>query len=279
MERLQAAIEKARQQRESGVRRRKTLFSGASAPAPQTRSDDCEAAWAGLAEISLRPRVLRRNRLVAHESGPEAAPHDVLRTRLLHQARSHGWRRIGIASPDSGCGKSTTAANLAFALGRQRDIRTMVLDFDLRRGGLAKVLGQKPKHSMAEVLEGTRPFAEHGVRHAKTVAFGLGRGGVRQPSEILQSRQTLETLSALEETYRPDLVLFDLPPLMATDDNYGFLSHVDAALIVVAAERTRLERVDVAERQIAELTNVMGIVLNMARYTDGAYGYDYGYYG
>jgi len=273
MERLQAAIEKARAQRESGVRRGKTLFPGPAVKRPE-RSDE---AWAALAEIQLRPRVLRRNRVVAYEGGVDSAAHDMLRTRMLHQARTNRWRRIAIVSPDSGCGKSTTAANLAFGLGRQHDLRTILLDLDLRRGGLARILGQRPKQSMAEVLEGKLSFAEHGLRHGRTVAFGLGRGRARNPSELLQSRQAIETLSAIEDLYRPDILLFDLPPLMASDDNFAFLSNVDAALVIAAAERTNLDRVDVAERQIAELTNVMGIVLNMARYVDGAYGYDYGY--
>ena len=40
----------------------------------------------------------------------------------------------------SGCGKSTAAANLAFSLGRQKDLRTIVIDFDMRRMGLAEIL-------------------------------------------------------------------------------------------------------------------------------------------
>mgnify|MGYP005840877955 CR=1 FL=1 len=276
MERLQAAIEKARAQRESGVRRGKTLFPG---PAAAKRPEKSDEAWAALAEIQLRPRVLRRNRVVAYEGGLDSAPHDMLRTRMLHQARTNRWRRIAIVSPDSGCGKSTTAANLAFGMGRQQDLRTMLLDLDLRRGGLARILGQRPKSSMAEVLEGRISFAEHGLRHGGTVAFGLGRGRTRNPSELLQSRQAIETLAAIEDLYKPDILLFDLPPLMASDDNFGFLSNVDAALVVAAADRTNLDRVDVAERQISELTNIMGIVLNMTRFTDGAYGYDYDYYG
>jgi hypothetical protein len=37
-----------------------------------------------------------------------------------------------------------------------------------------------------------------------------------------------------------------------------------------------MDRIDVTERQIAELTNVMGIILNKCHYADGAYGYEYG---
>ena len=39
-----------------------------------------------------------------------------------------------------------------------------------------------------------------------------------------------------------------------------------------------MDRIDVAERQLSELTNVLGIVLNQCRYTGGAHGYENEYY-
>jgi Mrp family chromosome partitioning ATPase len=90
--------------------------------------------------------------------------------------------------------------------------------------------------------------------------------------------QTRKVLKGIEAAYAPNFMIFDLPPLSAGDDNFGFLSHVDAALIVAEAEKTSLTQIDVAERQVAELTNVMGVVLNKCRYVTGAYGYEEGYY-
>lgn len=216
--------------------------------------------------------------MVAHAGGREATPYDMLRTRMLQQARKNGWRRIAIVSPHSGSGKTTTAANLIFSFGRQHDLSTLVLDFDLRRAGLSQLLGQSLHHGMEDVLEGRVAFADHGLRLGSNVAVGLNRGPTRNPSELLQSRRTPAALDALEALYEPDVVLFDMPAMMATDDNYGFLRNVDCALIVAAAEQTAMDLVDVAEREVAELTDVMGIVLNKCRYTDGAYGYEYGAY-
>mgnify|MGYP001627982084 CR=1 FL=1 len=53
---------------------------------------------------------------------------------------------------------------------------------------------------------------------------------------------------------------------------------MDAALIVVEAEKTPMAQVDVVERQISEVTGVLGVVLNKCNYTDGVYASDYGYY-
>lgn len=275
MERLQVAIEKARKQRDGQTPDRPSRPAGKSKPVPVSVQD----AWEALAQIQLRPRTLHRNRVVTFQGGAEAAPFDLLRTRILQQARQNDWRRIAFVSPHSGCGKTTAVANLIFSLARQQDTRTLIFDFDLRRQGLTKLLKQFPNHGMADILEGRVSFADHGVRYGKNVAIGFNMGTVKTPAEILQSPKTQEILDEIQAIYQPDLMLFDMPPLMSSDDNFGFLqNNVDAALLMAAAEKTSMSQIDVAERQVADLTNVMGIVLNGCRYTDGAYGHEYGYY-
>ena len=278
MERLQAAIEKARAQREAApapapvrTRRAGGLPEAVKAPA----SED----WMALTELQVSKRQLHRNRITAFDGGRESAPYDMLRTRMLQQAKQNGWRRIALVSSHSNCGKSTAAANLAFSLSRQLDMRSMVLDLDMRRSGLSKILGQNCAHNMADVLSGGVPFAGHGYRFGVNVAFGLNSDRVvRNPAEILQSPQARELLDEIDTTYAPDVMLFDMPPMMASDDNFGFLQNVDCALLLVAAEKTSMTQIDIAERHISELTNVMGIVLNKCRYTSGAHGYEYNYY-
>lgn len=318
MERLQAAIEKARAQREAtgqgdfrtdpsgdpgdpGARAAPRATAPARPRASEPRTPDpraaeprvsdpraadpsispeaeaVEATWRALRPLETRDGTFDRSRVVAHAGGREAAPYDLLRTRMLQQARKNGWRRIALVSPHPGSGKTTTAANLIFSFGRQRDLSTLVLDFDLRRAGLSRLLGQSLHHGMEDVLEGRVGFADHGLRLGSNVAVGLNRGPTANPSELLQSRRTPAALDALEAALSPDLVLFDMPAMMASDDNYGFLRNVDCALMLAAAEQTSMDVIDVTEREIAELTDVMGIVLNKCRYTDGAHGYDYAY--
>lgn len=273
MERLQVAIEKARTQRDRG----EAPKAPASKPVSRTPLET-EAAWLALPEIKLRRWQLHRKRIVALQSGPASAPYDILRTRVAQQTQANNWLRIAVVSPHSSTGKSTTTANLAFGLARQQGLHSMVLDADLRRNGLGKLLGQKGKTSMSDVLEGLVPFSDVAQRYGRNLIFGLGFGTARNPSEILQSPRANEVLKELEATYKPDIMIFDMPPLSASDDNLGFLTQVDAALIVVEAGRTSMNQINVAERQVAELTNVMGVVLNKCRYMSTAYGHEEGYY-
>lgn len=267
MERLQVAIEKART-------RRQEARPLAQAHKPDTSVTGVEAAWNSLAAFEIHGSKLRKNRLVAFDGGAEAGPYDMLRTRMLQQAQKNNWRRVAIVSPHAGCGKTTTAANLIFSFSRQRDMRCIILDLDLRRVGLGKTLDQKPKFGMADVLERRVPFADHALRYARNVAVGLNNAPANNSSELLQSQQTRDVLSEIEAAYQPQLMIFDMPPLMGSDDNYGFLKNVDCALIMAEADSTTIEQIDQAERQVAELTNVMGMVLNKCRYSDEVYGYE-----
>lgn len=278
MERLQTAIEKARAQRrqqsQPSPAKPETLRLSA-----EDRTTSNSEAWAALEEVHFDAQHLRHNRITAFEAGVDSAPFDLLRTRVLQQARQHGWKRIALVSPHSACGKSTTAANLGFSLSRHPNLHSMVFDFDLRRAGLTKILGQRLSSSMADVLGGHLSFAEQAKRYGSNVAFGLNGGKkASNPSELLQSADASNILDDITEQFAPDIMVFDMPPLMASDDNFGFLQNVDCALIMVAAEKTSMSQIDVAERQVAELTNVMGIVLNKCRYTSGAHGHEYDYY-
>ena len=147
----------------------------------------------------------------------------MLRTRILQHARANGWRRVALVSPDSACGKSTVAANLAFSFGRQSDLRTVVLDLDLRSLGLARLLGQECRHGMGDVLRGRVAFCDHAHRLGDNVALGLNDGPADTPAEILQSRKAGEVLDGIGAELRPHIMLFDMPPLMASDDSFGFL--------------------------------------------------------
>ncbi|MEL6914722.1 MAG: CpsD/CapB family tyrosine-protein kinase [Pseudomonadota bacterium] len=273
MERLQTALNKARTQRS---RSEKTV-----APTPHTPPETphvAEAAWLELPEIQLNPRYLHRKRILALQGGPAAAPFDILRTRVTLLAQSNGWRRIAVVSPHSATGKSTMVANLAFGLGRKRGIRSVVIDADMRRSGLGKLLGQKGHIPMSDVLEGSVAFSDVALRYRANLIFGLGYGASRSPSEILQSERAKEVLKGIETTYMPDFMIFDMPPLSAGDDTLGFLSQVDAALIVVEAGSTGAKQFDIAERQVAEQTNVMGVVLNKCRFLSRAWGQEDAYY-
>ena len=273
MERLQTAIGKARRAR-AGLapialathalprRRPATLPPGQPGPGPLAPATD---PWDALAPYTPDPALLARNRVVTLAPGPLAAPYDLLRTRILQETARHGWRRIALVSPHDGAGRTTLAANLALAFARQHDRRLLLLDLDFRSPGLARTLGITPETSLADVLDGTVPFADHARRLGKSLAIGLATGTLHLAAERLQSTTTADTIARLEAAYAPDITLVDLPSLDHADHAIAFLKTTDAAILVAEQDKTKTTQIDDAERIVANTTNVLGTVITKAR--------------
>ena len=120
----------------------------------------------------------------------------MIRTKILRVLRQNGWTSLGITSPTSGCGKTTACLNIAFSLAHQPDVRTVLVDLDLRRPAVASHIGLTQPQSMASVLQGTRPVAENFVRYGENLAIGTNTTGMRAASEILLNAATAQGVAS-----------------------------------------------------------------------------------
>jgi protein-tyrosine kinase len=189
--------------------------------------------------------------------------------------RENGWKRLAITSPNMACGKTTVATNLAFSLARQSDNRVILLDMDMRRPSMHDILSHRDRWSFHDVLEGKLHPEEQLLRFGENLIFGLNYKPANNPAELLQSEKTREILEIIEAKFQPDFILFDMPPMLVSDDNVGFMQNVDCGLLIGAAEETHVTQLDSCEKELAELTNVLGIVLNKCRYMETGDDYDY----
>ena len=278
MEKIQSAIDKARAAR--------TVATSAAPNGPaanpmvadaslQPAGSGAAAAWAALQPYTPNlPRLLSQ-RVVALGGGKDVVPFDMMRTKVIQQMRANGWRRLAITSPTPFCGKSTIALNLAFSLARQSELRTVLGELDLRRPTLAKMLSARGRAGFARVLEGRADFADVALRYSDGLALALNDGQVRNPAELLHGSAVSTALAAIDMRYAPDLMIFDMPPMLVSDDVMAFMGHVDAVLLIAAAETTTIKEIDACERELAVQTNVMGVVLNKCHYMGQEYGYSY----
>jgi Mrp family chromosome partitioning ATPase len=310
MERIQAAIQKAKAQRLSAAAApvappvappaRIVPEAGARAPeavpeaaprvvpaakpvpvapvplpvaAPEPAPEAPVPPWEALARFQPSARRMARQRIVSFaDADPAHSAFDLLRSRILRTLRQNGWRALGITSPGPDCGKTTCALNLAFSFAREPGLRTVLVDLDLRRPGVARLMGLRAAAPMAAVLHGERPVAEAFVRCGEALAISGNAAAVRNSTEVLLDPATARGVAALRAAFEPDVMLYDLPPVSAGDDVSAFLPHLDAVLVVAAAGQTRLDEIDRCEQALAEQTNVVGVVLNKCRYTEGRYG-------
>lgn len=268
MEKLQAALAKARQTRGEKTGQRRSESGPASqfnSPGKRALSDALESKWAELAPFDVNAQHLQDHRVVTREAGPAAAPFDILRTKVLLQMRQNGWKRLAITSPMPQSGKTTTSCNLALGLARQRDLRAILMDLDLRDPSVNEFFSTQPPHGIGDVLNGQVEFADQAMRLGDNMACSMARQAENDPTRLLLAEETAEVIDRIEAEYQPDIMIFDLPSVLVNDDTRAFLKNVDCALIVVRANSTRYSQFDTCEREIAEQTNVLGVVLNAYR--------------
>jgi Mrp family chromosome partitioning ATPase len=115
------------------------------------------------------------------------------------------------------------------------------------------------------MLSGGTTLAEQALRYRQNVAVAAAHKVSSDPTSLLTSKAVHDTLAEIETAYSPDMMIFDLPPLLVGDDTRSILKDVDCALLVVRSEVTTVSQIDTCEREIAEHTNMLGLVLNQCR--------------
>jgi len=239
----------------------------AGAPATPAAS-----AWEAMRSVTLDPQRLMRNRIVSlNQSDPAALAYDMLRTKLLRNRQEGSWRSLGITSPTTGCGKTTMALNLALSFARQRELRIALVDLDLRRPRVAAVTGHKQEIGTEEFLMGRCPIERFMVRVADNLAIGASPKSTPNSSELLQHTATGETLEGLTTILKADIVIYDLPPMLVSDDCLAVLPLVDRMILVVGAEQSTVAEIDVCERELSEQEKLLGVVLNKCRHKAAQY--------
>ncbi len=190
---------------------------------------------------------------------------DLLRTRLLQTLRANGWTRIAVVSPTAGCGCTFTAVNLALSLSRLPHCRTVLIDLNQRNPGVARALDLDGRGDIQKMLRGQIPIGEHLVRANDNLALGLNAAPRRDAAEVLHDGETAQTLTRMQTALRPDVVIFDLPPMLAHDDLTAFLPQVDGVLLVADGTRTTARHLAACERILDGQAKLLGVILNRGR--------------
>jgi len=192
---------------------------------------------------------------------------DTLRTRLRQTLKQHGWTNIGVAAPTAGCGTTFTAANLAASLARVPSSRTVLMDFNMRNPQLAELLDMQAGQTadLADFLAGDVAISDYILRASDTLAVGLGGQRQSNAAEILQDPATASSLAEMHASLRPDVVIYDLPPLLSYDDTAAFLPQLDGVLLVSDGTQTMAKHIAQCERILEGQVPLLGVILNRVR--------------
>ena len=221
--------------------------------------------WRNLAAAPLNEKHLRKQRLITlNNTDPAHVAFDILRTRLIQELQERGWTRVAITSPTADCGKSFVAANLALSLSRLEEIRTILMELDLRDPTLSQNFGVAPMDSMQEYLAGRIEPEDFVFRVRDNLALGLCDEPISYASEVLLESMTSYVLDDLQEVAVPDVMLLDLPPALTNDDVLAILPNVDAVLLVVGGGTTTADEIKRVEQLLGSVKPLLGVVLNKA---------------
>jgi polysaccharide biosynthesis transport protein len=220
---------------------------------------------------------------------PSSDAYDWLHTSLLFSCPEKEVRTILVTSALPGDGKTTTALNFALNLA-QRGLKVLLVDADLRRGGLGTVLSTSPGPGLAEVLVGSATLGD-ALRRTDAgdgaVLHYLPCGGLpRHPQQLLRSARMAALLRWGAGQF--DRVIVDTPPLNLVADAALLGNAVDGVVLVARAGVTPFGALaHVAEHLRRARMPVLGTVMNdvdfrrEARYDRSYrwYGYGRAYYG
>lgn len=279
MERIKHAIEKVKNQRSSGAdslvqphqnQQGTTLLPHFA----QAHNELVDLVYEHTRVVKLQAENLEKNRIVAfNKNDPKSMIFDLLRTHVLQKMEENGWRTLAITSPTPEAGKTVVAINLAMSIAQQTNKTAMLVDFDLRRPKIGAYLGIPMEKSLNDLLEGTAELADMLVNPDMPRLVVLPtKIPVRNSSETLSSKKIADLIKDLRARYESRIVIFDLPPVLITDDAIALLPQIDCVLMVVANGMSTKREIEDSLRHLPS-TKLIGTILNKAESEPVGYYY------
>jgi protein-tyrosine kinase len=186
---------------------------------------------------------------------------------------------IMVTSSLPGEGKSFTAINLAISIAAELDNTVMLVDADVARPSILRVLGLEPGPGLLDLLSGDSADISTMLLKTNIDKLTILPSGTRhdRATEMLASEAMTRLLEDVGKRYSDRIIIFDSPPLLLTTESRVLATHMGQIVIVIQAEKTLRSDVQDALTTI-EACPVKMVVFNQARSAmTGGYGYGYGY--
>jgi polysaccharide biosynthesis transport protein len=201
-----------------------------------------------------------------------------LRTSILLSGSGTPPKVILLTSPLPQEGKTTVSSNCALVLA-QRGRRVLLVDADLRRPGIGKLFGIKPRGGLSSLISGIDKVEDVVLEFPKVPNLWILPAGPipPQPAELLGSTVMKELIAGWRSEF--DHIIIDTPPCLSVTDAVALSPEADQVILVARSGQTTKP----ALRRACDLllrvnASVMGIVVNAlnTHSADGYYYYSYG---
>jgi succinoglycan biosynthesis transport protein ExoP len=208
-----------------------------------------------------------------------AESYRALRTSLLLSNLGSPPKVIMVTSALPQEGKSTTSTNTAIVLA-QKGVRVLLIDADLRRPSIHKILGMGPRSGLSNVLTGSATL-EKAITQTSILPnlFILPAGTPPpNPAELLASSNMRDMLTELRDQF--DHIIVDTPPSLSVTDAVVLSQRADAVVLVIRSGQTTKQSLRRARDLLAQVSaKVVGVLLNAVDLSSPDYYYYYEYQG
>lgn len=219
-----------------------------------------------------RRRILNQNTNFAVQEAYKS-----LRTNISFCIRDKKCRRFCLTSGAAGEGKSITTLNLAISIA-QTGKKVLLIDADLRRPAIARLMVEKATPGLSEILAGNAK-EEDAIRKDIYPNLDILFSGEipPNPSEILSSERMHRLIDDNSQKY--DYILVDVPPVGMVTDACIVASLLDGILLLAWQNRSQKEMIKKAINSL-QLTgaNILGFVMNGVVSSNSKYYKHYDYY-
>jgi len=199
--------------------------------------------------------------------GAVAEQYRSLRARLLNMNPQGKRQVIAITSSLPQEGKSVTTINLAAVMAEGHEHQVLILDGDLRRASLARMLALDPEPGLADLIRGEADWAAvvrpTPLPNLKVITAGSVAD--KNYGRLVSSSALRSILGRLREQF--DYAFMDTPPVNTVSDVSMLAPHCDGAILVIEMCRTPEPSVLEAVRTL-QTTNVKLLGCVLSRFED-----------
>jgi protein-tyrosine kinase len=171
-----------------------------------------------------------------------------------------------VTSSEPGEGKTFVAINLALSVAAEQDKPTLLVDGDLAKPHLTDIFGLRGRRGLTDLLADPTLQPHEVIVGTDLPGLRLLPAGTHRNDapELLSSGRMEQIQAWLTGAYTGSIVVFDSPPLLATNEAQVLSRHVGQVLLVVRADVT-LQPVVQEAVALLDKNKRLSATLNQAR--------------
>jgi tyrosine-protein kinase Etk/Wzc len=199
-----------------------------------------------------------------------------LRTSMHFAMMESTGNALMITGPSQEIGKSFVAVNLA-AVYAQMGQKVLLIDADMRKGHMHKMLGVEQGNGLSEYLSHQVKDVVKATEVEGLDFISCGKAPPN-PSELLMLKEFGELIEWAKGEY--DLVIIDTPPVLAVTDATVVGHYAGISMLVAWFDETPVKEIEASVRRCEQNgIHIKGCILNGIVKKAGYHTYgEYGYY-